>query len=301
MTVTTVSVSDESVAFGLEYDGPALASHEMDVRDLASALLSTANLYQDLSRTRDPTAPGVGVNVHATSEGSFLVELRLVVAEVERAALGTPTVASLIGLLAGSGYLVDLFKKRRQGREISQTHQTDGNARLDFGDGTSLELPEWVLRAANVVSVQRNLEQMIRPLDREGVDSLVIRREGIEVTRIDKDDAPAFSGPGAVPQGVTLSVTDRETYLTIRTAAFASTRWSFSEGDSHFQATIRDEAFIARVHSGEAFSELDILKCRIRQTQTREPTGTLGIYIEVLEVQEHIPPPGGTPALPGTV
>ena len=38
------------LAFDLEYDGPALASHEMDVKRLAPALFATAELFQEMNR-----------------------------------------------------------------------------------------------------------------------------------------------------------------------------------------------------------------------------------------------------------
>jgi hypothetical protein len=53
-----------------------------------------------------------------------------------------------------------------------------------------------------------------------------------------------------------------------------------------------DEAFIARVHSGESFSELDVLRCLVRETQTRDERG-LRASVEVLEVLEHLPPVQG--------
>ena len=59
------------VAFELEYDGPALAAHEMDVRELAPALISTADLFQEMNRRLHPVAPPLAVTVRATSEGSF--------------------------------------------------------------------------------------------------------------------------------------------------------------------------------------------------------------------------------------
>lgn len=66
------------LAFDLEYDGSALQAHEMDVRDLAPALLAAADLFQAVNEATRPTDPAVSVNVRALSEGSFLVQLKLV-------------------------------------------------------------------------------------------------------------------------------------------------------------------------------------------------------------------------------
>jgi hypothetical protein len=61
------------LVFDLQYDGPALQTHEMDVRDLAPALLATAELFQEMNRVAHPTDPEVSVNVGATGMDRFLL------------------------------------------------------------------------------------------------------------------------------------------------------------------------------------------------------------------------------------
>lgn len=58
----------ESLDFDLEYDGPALVEHEMDVRDLAPALLSAADLFQVLNRRINPGSRDIQVNIRASRE-----------------------------------------------------------------------------------------------------------------------------------------------------------------------------------------------------------------------------------------
>src|SRR5687768_12925867 len=96
------------LAFELEYDGPALAAHEMDVRELAPALLSTADLVQELNRIVNPADPNVSVNVKATSDGSFLVWLSIYHdALVETlTSRQTQALAGLTGLLTTVGVLI---------------------------------------------------------------------------------------------------------------------------------------------------------------------------------------------------
>src|SRR5664280_1129809 len=77
MTDTGTATIADSLDFGIEYDGPVLTNHEMDVRDLAPALLSVGNLFQTLNRRIHPADPEVQVNIRATEEGSFLVQLKL--------------------------------------------------------------------------------------------------------------------------------------------------------------------------------------------------------------------------------
>ena len=67
--------------FDVSYDGPALATAEMAVRDLAPALLALGELFHDASRITYPERPPVALKIRATSEGSFVVDLIL---EAER-------------------------------------------------------------------------------------------------------------------------------------------------------------------------------------------------------------------------
>jgi len=62
--------------FQVKYDGPALADHTMDVRDLAPALLSIGKLVREAS---EELHPGLDLNVHVKNvgEGCFITELLL--------------------------------------------------------------------------------------------------------------------------------------------------------------------------------------------------------------------------------
>jgi hypothetical protein len=292
MSIASTALNTDSVSFGLEYDGPALVDHEMDVRDLAPALLSTGSLYQELNRYMNPTAPNVAVNVRANSEGSFLVELKIVFETIGQVTLGQPSVASLVGLITGSGILIQLVRKRRNGREVTQTPVGNETVLLTFADDTSIEIPASILRASESVSIRHDLAEMVQPLNREGVETVTLRRETTEIARIEKSEVGDFAELLSTP-AQELAVTEREMFLTIRTAGFASGRWTFTDGASSFTAVVRDEQFMNRVHSGEAFSELDVLRCRVRETQSRDQRG-LHASIEVLEVLEHLPPAQGT-------
>lgn len=298
MRFVTASAPDirDSVAFEIVYDGPALAAHEMDVRDLARALLSTGNLFQELSKAVDPAAQGVSVNIRATAPSSFLVELHLIYQAFETGLLSTPVTATdgLFGLLGGFALLFNVFKRRST--EVSREILPNETVRITYADGTSLEVPSSILRASGGATIQRELSELVRPLARDGVTEVTIRRDRVVIASANKAEAATMLEGLARPatptvDGVILGATERETFLTIRTAGFATGRWSFSDGASQFTAAVRDDAFLDRVHTGESFSELDVLHCLIRETQVRDARG-LRTSVEILEVRDHLPPLG---------
>ena len=73
------------VDFRIEYDGPALEDHVMDVRMLAPSLLAFRDLCRETGRQIYGDQTVVQVNVVATSEGSFAAVLKLIVETVQKA------------------------------------------------------------------------------------------------------------------------------------------------------------------------------------------------------------------------
>src|SRR5437763_1134756 len=64
----------------------------MDARDLGSAILNAASLFQDLNRKLHPDSPAINVTVRALSQGSFGIDLRLVYQQLQ-GVLYSPDVA----------------------------------------------------------------------------------------------------------------------------------------------------------------------------------------------------------------
>ena len=58
------------VHFSIKYDGPALATHQMDVRELAPALIALSSMLEEANRALYSDSAEVRVNVN----GSFNLE-----------------------------------------------------------------------------------------------------------------------------------------------------------------------------------------------------------------------------------
>lgn len=289
------------LTFDLEYDGPALDAHEMDVRELAPALISTADLFQELNRLLYPTAPPLAVNVRATTEGSFLVQLKMVYDSTVATLTSDDTTATvnLLAMLTAVGTLVNLIRRRFRDEPVAQEELPDqpGIFRFTWADGATLEIPLDVLRASENVTIRRSIADVVRPVGRPGVDVVRLRQDTITIAEVRKADAAAFEAPPAPPDREVIHSGERDAYLTIHTAGFETNRWRFSDGQSLMWAPIRDEVFVRELDAGtRRVGKLDVLHCRITEEQWRDTSGFHSEVevTEVLEVLPYEPPVQGT-------
>jgi hypothetical protein len=284
-------------AFDLIYDGEALRTHEMNVRDLAPALIAMADVVQEMNRVLHPTNPDVSVNVAATDGGSFLVQLKFLLDEAEGLLLSSRVLAaeSLGAIVSGVIGLTAWLKKSRTAREIGQRPaDAPGDVVISFDDNTSITIPRETLAVRDNLVVRRAFAEVVRPLTRDGVDTLRFRNDKIVIGEITRDEAETFMAPpGQEMRGgrELLSTYEREGFLSIVSLTFKRhLKWRLSDGRNTFYALILDQAFLDRVEAGEPFANRDLLRCRIRETQWRDlMDGALRAEVEVLRVLEHRP------------
>ncbi len=265
----------------------------MDVRELAPALISTGDLFQELNRQLYPVAPPLAVNVRATSEGSFLVELKLIYDSTVSTLAGeeATAAANLIAMMGVVGGLVAYIRHLLRSQPVSEEPHPDqpGIIRVIFSDGMVLEIPMQVLQLRNNLAIRRSLGEVVRPVAQPGVDVVRIHQENETIAEVPKADVVAFEAPAiAAPRDV-LHSGQRDAYLTIHTAGFHTNRWRLWDGQSLLWAAIRDEGFIRQLDSGTLrVGKLDVLHCRIREEQWRDESG-FHLEVEVLEVLQVLP------------
>jgi hypothetical protein len=295
--VTDTLQEAAAFAFDLEYGGPALANHEMDVRDLAPALLNAADLFRTLNRQVHPTDPEVQVNIKATGEGSFLIQLRMLYEHTQNVLgnqhlLSDEGFAGLFALVLGTIRYVRKRGSSGPPASIEPVDQGDVLVRVTWPDGTVMEIMRDALRMADNPVVRRQLAEVVRPVAQSGIDSLGLKQADHPTFDevVSKDDLPALQTPAEVGREI-LSVSERPVYLTIRAPSFdPGLKWRFYDGLVNFAAPIVDADFIARVgRREEAFAVGDVLNCSVRTTQWRD-SGGIHSEVEVVKVHGHLPP-----------
>jgi hypothetical protein len=98
------------VHFSIKYDGPSLASHQMDVRELAPALIALSDLLEHANKAAYPDAGEVRVDVQGNFKGgSFGVDLiaaQTMAQQIVTLLSGSEAAAAnLLGILGGLGLI----------------------------------------------------------------------------------------------------------------------------------------------------------------------------------------------------
>lgn len=288
-------------AFRLKFDGPALAEHEIDVADLAPALLALGQMVKSANRVVNGDALDVAVKVRTVGDGSFWIELTVKAHstyEFFRDFLVGPDVDAvlklleIIGLSAPPAAIIGgsalALIRRARGRRPKKLTPRGRTIQIEFDDET-IEVEEPVARVAFDPAFRAALERVaVEPLDRPGIDFVILEGDGIEET-ITRDTANAYLAPPIVGENL---------FETLHTKVFSIIDLSFKPGkkwrlsDGHGRATlvdVEDREFIAHIERSEiAFAKGDLLVCLVRETARQTPKGLRAEYA-IVHVLEHRP------------
>lgn len=283
--------------FKLAYGGDALRNGEMDVADLAPALLGVAQLLKAAGRALDGDDAEIGVRVKSTREGSFEVWLNIVVNDAKIAwefwkSPDTQAAASLLALLGvtAPGAIGVLHKlKGRRPRRV----RTDADRAVFEVDGDEYEVPEPVARLVLDSAVRAALEKVVAdPLEKDGIDTITIGDAKTQLS-IGKREAAYFR---------TVSIGAEDEFVgkyikafTIVSLSFkAGQKWRLNNGQSVVSVSVSDQDFLDRVDVGsETFAKNDMLVCEVLERSQRTASGFRSDYeiVRVIEHRHYQPPP----------
>lgn len=291
-------------SFSVLYDGPALANSEMDVRELAPALLALGSLLEEANSVINDGKAQISVQVKATFKtGCFGIELEVVQSFLQHAhsLFSNESVSNakellewlgliqdnLANLAVGGGGLLWLIKKIR-GRRINQVVLLDnGKVRLVLDDA-AIETEEKVLKLYRQFRVRQAIESVLKPLESDGIDTFAVTnlKQTDRFIEITKAERPYFKTPE--PEFEPLSDEEFDVNLQIVSISFQEgNKWRFNDGASVFYADMLDDGFSSQVASSAAsFAKGDILKVRLRRVQSLSGE-TFKTEYTVLKVLEH--------------
>jgi hypothetical protein len=289
--------------FSIKYDGPALVSHQMDVRELAPALIALSELLEHANKAAYPDASEVRVNVQGNFKGgSFgvdLIAVQTVAQQIVNLLSGNEATAAsnLLGILGGLGLiggggLIGLIKWLR-GRKPSAIRTAGDKVVFELMDAEQKETFEVDLIAGKLYQtrvVRQTLARVMKPLEREGVDVFACGKDGATQSVVTSDERVWFD-MAASEADVVSNTVRQNVLLQIESAVFKDdNKWRFHDGSNAFFAEISDRAFVDRINAGdERFGKGDVLIADLRMIQSVTDNGLKQEYL-VEKVHAHRDP-----------
>lgn len=285
------SRQDISVA----YDGPALREGSMNVKELAPALLAIGSLCEEANLLLNADRAHVAVKVRTVKPGSFGVSLdvwqELKTLFTRENIETAESILKALGLLvSGGGGIVGVLKLLRmlKGRPLEGSTLEDGSVQVVVdGDNNTVIVSPNVKKLYESDKVRREFREVVRPLGTSGIDEFQVLERDEVVERISSEDCDFIdrSSTDAI-------VDDLEYESTCRIEKLSFTdrfKWTFSDGDMMFNASILDQEFRDRVTIGAVtFANGDAMQLRIRRRTIRQGDN-LKTTFDVTKVIKHHP------------
>lgn len=290
---------DGMTQFRITYDGPALATHTMDARELAPALMAVADLLDTSVRALQGDRAKAQIHVKGSFKtGSFSVDFTTTVSFMQAAkdifagegmtAIANATaVLTALGLAAKTGYIgVAQVMQWLRGRQISNVEMTEDGQVTLHADEDSVVVDYPVLVLLRDIPVRQAFDRVLAPLDRDGIDTFAAGDDTSFALIIREGERRFFCAPTG-PDEPLLEDTRTIAFSIVSLAFKEDNKWRLSDGNATISARISDARFHSSVDANEAsFSKGDILICEVKVTQWHTPNGAKTDY-EVTRVIEH--------------
>lgn len=256
----------------IRYDGPALADHEMDVQDLAPALLALAAIAKIANQKFNGDKAAIRVLVNAdTEQKCFQLDLSLVQSWMDHAAVligkdnlaTVDQIAKIIGLAGPPcGGLFWLYKKLYGEKSPEATEgiifKSDDATGLTVinvrGDGNQITVSNQTAAMAQDPRVLEHVKTVLDPLKNPDYRDFSIHSGEDQLVEIDREEARNIR-ESAVPLSATaatddfVSVVDGQ--VEIVTAQFkGSAQWGLWWTGRTRLMKIEDEAWLKSFQAG---------------------------------------------------
>lgn len=282
-------------SFKVFYDGEALSSGTMNVRDLAPALLAFGDLLESTNKVINGEKSQVSVNIKSFPGGCFGIDLEVCMSIKQQIVsllsgqdvTAAVNILTILGLTRPDKGLVWLIRAAKGRWPKKATKLESGNVTLEFDDGEMLEAEERVVALFQDIPVRQAFERTLSPLDLDGIDSFYTEEGGSVVPVATKIERPYFAIP-EVPDKKLFDDSSAIRVLSIHSLSFKDgNKWHMSDGTNNFWATITDPNFLRAIDNNQSFSKGDMLKVNLITRQWETGRGQLKTEYEIDHVLDH--------------
>lgn len=279
--------------FTIHYDGDGLANNRIPIRDLAPSLLAVSTAFQEIQKLNDPLEEPVSLDIKASEPGSFIVDLVL--------ANGGDFIQKAVSLINSSNSnallnlkdyvlifvgVITFITGTAHHKLKNKKDNDDGTVEITIDDNTKITISKKVLDAYQNVEVRKSIKDSVKPLSKDGIESIDFYHDNHDKVTVRKADYPLFDVPDAGEKEINIS--EEDTFLQIISVAFEHGKWQFSSGGNRFFAKIEDKNFLNDVEKNfQQFGSTDVLKVRLRTRQYIDKTGLLKSEYTILRVLDH--------------
>jgi hypothetical protein len=283
----------DGTRLNVSYDGPEVATGRMDLRLLANAMASVAQLVDDAARISYGTDAGIRIEVSGDfRRGSFSYQI-VATALAELQAHQVKEILEYLGLITGfTGLTVVGVLKWLRGRKPDKVQKEGNQARISAGRQSqivNLQVAQLVVNQ----SIRADFEGMTQPLERPGITVMRTSGEAAEPPmEITRDEREAFLAPPPIAEQ--LDAGESRPILQLVSPNFRiGNKWQFAyPGEAPFFAPILDKDFLIKLQRREvSFSFGDLIRVRLRTVVNRTDAGTLSTVREILEILDKLEPP----------
>jgi hypothetical protein len=298
---TEVTMNDMT-EFRLTYDGPALASHEMDPRELAPALLAMADLLEASARVLYGNDAKVKVSVKGSFKtGSFNIDFVASFHWLQSvrdifAGQNFTAIANAVAILSALGVvgkgmisLLKWLRNRTPDRTELIEPGPDGKPRVRIFVGDEYyDVEKGALDLLRDVGVRKALDKTLAPLDKPGIDTFALGQGAAINVTVHENERMYFVAPANAEERLLIDDLRTMAFSIVSLAFKEDNKWRLSDGSSTISATISDEQFLHGVNTNvESFAKGDSLVCTVRVRQWQTANGPRTEY-EVVRVNDHL-------------
>ena len=289
----------------IRYDGENLDEHQMDVADLAPALLGLSEIYKIANAKFNGDRASIKVLISTDVEHQcFQFDIQVVqsIWDQARTLLVDTDIATAkelgewIGLIGSSGGSVyGLFRflkwKRERNLDVSELKVESGPHITTItvaGDNASIAVHSQALELSKNQDALKNVQRVVKPITKDGCDSVEFEYSG-KVETLHKEDAESIIGETTVVEREILDDPQiMNAWVTVYSPVYDSSAksWRFRFGESHFYMDISETNISGKaIDRGGAMAD-DAYYVKLQMSQEHTGNGKIKNHYKILEVLE---------------